>query len=581
MLNSYVLNYYFKNNVYILRRYNFPLTLILFMTQFKKTARDPFLRSLQKAFALFLESKKNGAAPVNELIEKSIEKKALQRRSFLSGIAKTGVVLTLGGVLEACKKIGDLPGANNLDSQINSTANTSQPRIAILGAGVAGLNCAYQLAKKGIYATVYEASGRTGGRILTKNNFISPGLYTECGGEFIDSGHKHMLKLAREFNLPLIDTEAPSEAGLAKDSFYINGHYYDEAAVMQALMPYAEKISADINSLPAYFDFENYTPAVSLFDNMSIAGYFTSLGMPASSFLRKGLEVAYNTEYGTEVSEQSAINFLFLFSVNPNKGTYKIFGVSDERYKIEGGNQRITDALFNALQGQVQLNKLVTKIKLNNNNVYKLYFDDSSTALADILIVTIPFSVLRNINLTELALPTWKKNAIQNLGYGTNSKLIMGFNERVWRNYQHSGYLFTNGNAQAASNYIQTGWDSSQLQPVTQGSYTVFQGGNQGLALSLAQAPVFLQQLNTIWPGTAAAYTGTAKLMYWPANPYSLGSYACWRVGQVTTIKGAEYKAIGRLFFAGEHTSGNNQGYMEGGAETGAAVAKEIAKVLA
>lgn len=551
------------------------------MTQFKKTARDPFLRSLQKAFAIFLESKKKGAAPLDELIEKSAEETALQRRTFLSGIAKTGALLTIGSVLDACRKIGDLPQAGNPNGEITTTANISQPRIAILGAGVAGLNCAYQLAKKGVQATVYEASGRTGGRIFTKTNFISTGLYTECGGEFIDSGHKHMLKLAQEFNLPLIDTEVPSESGLAKDSFYIDGQYYNEAAVMQALMPYAEQIANDIKSLPVYFDFENYTPEVSLFDNMSIAGYFSSLGMPASSFLRKGFEVAYNTEYGREVNDQSAINFLFLFSVKPHQGTYQIFGASDERYKIEGGNQRITDALYNAVQSNVQLNKLVTKIKLNNNNVYKIFFDDNSTVLADILVVTIPFSVLRNINLTELPLPNWKQNAIQNLGYGTNAKLIMGFSNRVWRNYEHSGYIFTNGNQQQQNTYVQTGWDSSQLQPTTQGSYTIFQGGNQGLALSLTQAPTFLQQLNSIWPGTAAAYTGTSKLMYWPANPYSLGSYACWRVGQVTTIKGAEYKAVGRMYFAGEHTSSDNQGFMEGGAETGAAVAKEITKVLA
>jgi monoamine oxidase len=551
------------------------------MTQFKKAVRHPLLRSMQKAFALYLESKKNGTPPLDELIEKSGEEKNLQRRTFLSGIAKTGAVLALGGVLDACRKMGDLPVTGNPVGNISSLSTLSQPRIAILGAGVAGLNCAYQLAKKNIYSTVYEASGRTGGRILTKNNFIGPGLYTECGGEFIDSGHKHMLKLAQEFNLPVIDTTVPSEAGLAKDAFYIDGQYYNEAAVMQALMPYARQIAADIKSLPAYFDFENYTPAVSMFDSMSIAAYFASLGMPASSFLRKGLEVAYNTEYGREVNDQSAINFLFLFSVKPDKGTYQIFGASDERYKIEGGNQRITDALFNAVQNQVQLDKLVTKIKLNSNNVYKLHFDDGSTALADILVVTIPFSVLRNVDTNELALPGWKKNAIQNLGYGTNAKLIMGFNSRVWRNYQHSGYIFTNGNQQQHSVYVQTGWDSSQLQPATNGSYTVFQGGSAGLALSLAQAPDFLQQLNTIWPGTATAYTGTAKLMYWPANPYSLGSYACWRVGQVTSIKGAEYKAVGRLYFAGEHTSSNSQGYMEGGAETGAAVAKEITKVLA
>lgn len=71
-----------------------------------------------------------------------------------------------------------------------------QPIIAIVGGGLAGLNCAYQLKKRGITATVYEGSDRTGGRVLTKQNFIASETYTELGGEFIDTGHKHMRNLA-------------------------------------------------------------------------------------------------------------------------------------------------------------------------------------------------------------------------------------------------------------------------------------------------------------------------------------------------------------------------------------------------
>ena len=94
---------------------------------------------------------------------------------------------------------------------------------------------------------------------------------------------------------------------------------------------------------------------------------------------------------------------------------------------------------------------------------------------ADIVISAIPFTLLREVEL-DVALPTWKTNAINNLGYGTNSKLLLGFSSRVWRNYQYSGYAFTD-------KVLQTGWDNSWVQPGTSGGYTVYQGGDKGIAL--------------------------------------------------------------------------------------------------
>lgn len=89
-----------------------------------------------------------------------------------------------------------------------------------------------------------------------------------------------------------------------------------------------------------------------------------------------------------------------------------------------------------------------------------------------------------------------------------------------------------------------------------------------------------LNHLNAMWPGTAAQYNGTAKLIHWPSHPWTLASYACWRVGQVTTMMGAEGKKVGKLYFAGEHTSLWFQGYMEGAVETADTVAKQIALAI-
>ncbi len=66
--------------------------------------------------------------------------------------------------------------------------------------------------------------------------------------------------------------------------------------------------------------------------------------------------------------------------------------------------------------------------------------------------------------------------------------------------------------------------------------------------------------------------------MHWPEHPFTRGSYACYKVGQYTTIRGAEIKPVGNLFFAGEHCSSYYQGFMNGAAETGRMAANEVVK---
>lgn len=537
------------------------------------TTKSPLLRIIRKAFALSEISREPNAPEINELARQVNQARAeFSRRRFIGDVSKAAMFAGLASMLPGCTNDDFMVPEEDL-----SKARTgAQPGIAIIGAGLAGLNCAYKLKKKGITSTIYEGSDRTGGRVLTRQNFIAAGTYSELGGEFIDTSHKKMRQLASEFSLTLLDTNNASEASFLNDTFFIDGQHYTEAQVIEAFNPYASIIAGDVQSLPTNFSFENYTSAVQQFDSISIQQYFDNIGLAQSSFLRKGLEQAYLTEYGREINDQTAINFLFLFTINPGNTNYDIFGLSDERFKVQGGNQQISDALANSLQGQIQLNRMLTKISLNSSGKYVLQFQTGSNVIADICVITIPFTLLRQVNLSGLNLPSWKTNAIQNLGYGSNAKLLMGFRGKKWRDYGHSGGIFSNGTALPSSQFIQTGWDNTRLQSGPNGGYTVFQGGNQGSNLSLSQVPTMLNHLNAMWPGTAAQYNNSAKLVHWPSHVWTLGSYACWRVGQVTTIMGAEGKKVDNLYFAGEHTSLFFQGYMEGAAETGDSVAMQI-----
>lgn len=540
------------------------------MNSFKKQYHSPLLNALRKAFFITKESQKNGSLPTDDLVEEFVQSK-LQRRQFIAGMVKTGIAVSAAGLLSRCEKLADLvPAGHALAS--TTVLEKNQPKIVIIGAGMAGLNCSYQLKKTGYTAAIYEGSKRIGGRIFSESDIVAPDLYTELGGEFIDSDHQDMLQLCSEFGLLLLDTRMKAEEKLVRDSFYIDERFYTEKEVIKAFSPYADRITADINSLPDEITFDNYDQASKHFDSMSVKGYLDAIGM--SGFIRKGLETAYLTEYGLDTDQQSAINFLYLFNPDTTDG-FEIFGSSDERYKIAGGNMSLTNKLYEQVKNQIQLENILIKIKQTATD-YTLYFSNGSDSLtavnADIVVCTIPFSILRNVEL-DVPLPKWKMDAIEKLGYGTNSKLLLGFDSRIWRKYANSGYVFTNS-------VIQNGWDNSWSQPGQNGGFTVYQGGTEGLQLGdgtpESQAPKFLEQLDKMWPGCKAAFNGRVKRMHWPAYPFTKGSYACYKVGQYTSIRGAERRPVSNLHFAGEHCSLDFQGFMNGAAETGRMAAEEI-----
>jgi monoamine oxidase len=79
-----------------------------------------------------------------------------------------------------------------------------------------------------------------------------------------------------------------------------------------------------------------------------------------------------------------------------------------------------------------------------------------------------------------------------------------------------------------------------------------------------------------VLPGITAKYNGRATIDFWAAYPWTRGSYSYWKVGQYTSFAGAEREQSFDCHFAGEHTSIDFQGYLNGGVETGERAADEI-----
>jgi monoamine oxidase len=196
-----------------------------------------------------------------------------------------------------------------------------------------------------------------------------------------------------------------------------------------------------------------------------------------------------------------------------------------------------------------------------------------------------PFSVLRHVSgVFALPLPPVKKQCIAEWGYGTNSKLMLGFRSRFWR--EGDGAPSTNHSMPPANSgevysdlSSQAFWETSRLQPGGSGILTNFLGGNTGRRAHPGQWRQAMDDLGVLYPQAAAQADGNRLLMNWHHQPWARGSYSCPRPGQYTTLMGVagEPELNGRLFFAGEHCSVDWAGYMNGAAHSALQVTAQIA----
>ncbi|MGH2522766.1 MAG: flavin monoamine oxidase family protein, partial [Anaerolineales bacterium] len=285
---------------------------------------------------------------------------------------------------------------------------------------------------------------------------------------------------------------------------------------------------------------------------------------------------AYNVEYGAESSEQSSLNLLYLLGYS-GQGKLRIFGPSNEKYHVRGGNDQIPARLADALVGQINLNQELRAIKRNSNGSYTLTFKNGQSThdvIADRVVLALPFSILRrSVDYRRAGFKPLKVTAITEMGMGTNSKLHLQFTDRHWESLDCNGETF-------ADTGYQNTWDVTRAQPGRSGILVDYTGGNIGASFNsgtpASRAGQFLAQIEPVLPGLSAKWNGKATLDYWTGDPWTRGSYSYWKVGQYTQFAGVEREPEGNCFFAGEHTSIDFQGYLNGAVETGQRAADEV-----
>jgi monoamine oxidase len=362
------------------------------------------------------------------------------------------------------------------------------------------------------------------------------------------------------------------------DYYHFEGKIRTDKELIPAFEPLAKQLAEDVEGLED--DKENYTDKAKKFDLMSIHDYLQSFKGKVEPWVIRMIDVAYEIEYGRATKEQSAMNLITYLSPDTKDG-FAMFGESDESKRIKGGNSRIIEALEKAIAGKVTIH---TQHKLTAIAAVKgklqLTFDTpkgyKEVAFSK-TICALPFTMMRGgriAGIEKLGLSKEKLKAIQELGYGNNTKAMIAFKSRFWRKAEpvNNGSTYTDQSYQAT-------WECSRGQDGPAGILVNFLGGKNAVeATPDTRFDTTLKELDKVFPGAEAAYLGKRIMMHWPTQKFVLGSYTCPLVGQYTGMLEhcATPELDGKLLFAGEHTSADFSGFMCGGIESGNRAAKEV-----
>ena len=301
------------------------------------------LQPMARAAREYAQAIAAGRAPSDDLFEdavRAVEDGSLSRRDLLKRAGLVGGALAVTPWMRSRSVTPDRPLATG-------RTTPHDVRVAVVGAGLAGLTAAYRLAQQGVNVRLFEARDRMGGRCWTARGFAD-GQIAEHGGEFIDTRHVHLIQLAKELELHLDDlwkgysgawpVYVDGTAYRGKDlggprPARPRGHARGEAGRRHHARPQAERrrlLVPDGNARGAA-----HRPA----EHARVDG--RARPRPVGHAVGEWLNESMCGWYGLDMDRLSAILWFDYFLI-PSPG-------GDERWHVRGGNDRVTDGVVDRL----------------------------------------------------------------------------------------------------------------------------------------------------------------------------------------------------------------------------------------
>jgi monoamine oxidase len=420
-------------------------------------------------------------------------------------------------------------------------------RVLVVGAGIAGLSCAWELVRRGHDVTVLEASNRTGGHVFTYRTGLADGLYVDAGAEqFTEPGYERYWGYVREFGLAwryyprrermlrwiggrlhteemLADPKVLGAMGFStREVQYLASHpFWDLASLYYK--PYLDDFS------------DEYRP----FD----AGLNRLDALSTSELFRKdGASPAALAFIGGGGSALQAVWHAAIL---------KVRGVPlwpPKVFRLVGGNQTLTDTFAAKLGDRVRLESPVTRIEHGDTGVRVTYRQRGETHRleGDRLVCAISAVVLRTIPVSP-AWPEAKAFALRNVPYYFDSRVIFQSRSKFWVKDGVSPNMEIGGDA------LQHVWSTGDEVESSRGLLV-------GTATGAGSPDAALASYRKHYTGRSEDIE-QAFVHVWLQNPWaSACETTSYPVGQLAKFWPTLFEPVGRVHFAGAYADNLNWG---------------------
>ncbi len=446
--------------------------------------------------------------------------------------------------------------------------SSDENRIIVIGAGLAGLSCAYDLQQSGFNVLLLEARSRPGGRVRTYRDQFADGLYAEMGAEYVDSSDKYVRKYAQEFALPILPAKQ-------YDGIYVRGQHISMADMKskKSDLPYngveqgklfAQEVAYIQKWIKMVKKMGESSMQVQALDKLSVADILRKGGAPND--IIELYTYTNATESTTIPSKMSA-----LYMVLANSRT-SAFSENTEEGRIFGGNDQLPKTFAKKLGNALHYNRAVQKIEYSKNQVSVHFLENGNQQFVTgtKCVLATPLSTLRRIKIDPL-FSSEKMHCIRNQSYGHVMKVAMQYRRRIWGEPGSIGQrVFTDTPLRRVYHF-------SIDQPGPRGILLSFTSGDDAKKLGRMSEAKRMETAEktcaNIWKNSPNYWEGGIT-KYWNEDPWTRASYSIAGVGQKDFQKILS-KSEGDFYFAGEHTS-TYRASMNGAIESGLRVSKEI-----
>jgi monoamine oxidase len=448
----------------------------------------------------------------------------ISRRQFIKSVAAAGVAAGL---------------APKVYSQ-------RRRRVAIIGAGLAGLAAAYRLQRAGWEVTILESRQRIGGRVFSYSMPQAPELICELGAEWVGESHGRIKSLCSDFGIPLVR------------------HQFDDYLLQDGKVSRPGEWGFSLKARKAFekmvADYEKLTAAERLrLDRKDWWTQLADIGFTREDLILRDLQDS--TDFGESIRHISAFAALAEYAESSPK--------NEMDYKMAGGNSRLV-AGFAERIGAKSIRTGVGILRIRQRRGIVQLFSRDEAFTADACICTVPVASLRKIEF-DPPLPISQQLAAERLTYARISKNSVLYANRFWGPENFS--MITD----RASHYY---FHSTQNQPGVRGILTAYAIGEKADILAsqsderrMSMIAGDLTDFNSKAPELALGIASYS----WQRDEFSEGAYAVYRPGQWFSIRPLLARPHGKVLFAGEHLA-DWQGFMEGAIETGEAAARALIK---